>query len=218
MITLKYNKCGAMAFISHIDLLRHIVRAIRRTGFPVKFSEGFNPHMLINLGVPLPLGMNSSAEYVTINTDTAASLFLEKYNEVAPETLRATAAYDVLKNPNFAGKIVAADYSIKHKGAVAFKNEIENIINMKEYIIKYPSKKNPQGVKDIIPYLYGLKVYEDTMIFCIAAGNETLRADKLAEALAETFGFTADVSEIWKYNQYLRDKLLINADETLKNP
>ncbi len=213
MITLKYQKKGAMAFISHIDLLRHIVRIVRRTGVKVKFSEGFNPHMQINLGVPLPLGINSASEYVTINTEAQADEFLEKYNNAAPEGLKALAAYPVDKNPNLAGRVVAADYSVRHQGAAQFKAEIENIINTRGFTIPYPTKKNPNGEKDISSLLYGLKVYDDSIIFCIAAGNDTLRADRLAEALAERYGFEVDLPEIWRYNQYVREKVLLNVDE-----
>ncbi len=216
MITLKFEKRGAMAFVSHIDLLRHITRAIRRAGIDVKYSEGFSPHMQLNFGVPLPLGTNSVAEYLTVNTEEGAESFLKRYNAVSPEGLKALKCFEVGKNPNLAAKVVAADYSVKQKGAIMYKKEIENIINLREFIIEYPSKKNPSGVKDIIPSLYGLKVYEDTIIFCIAAGNDTLRADKFAEALSKRFGFECDISEIWRYNQYARDKVLINVDEYLK--
>lgn len=216
MITLKFEKQGAMSYISHIDLLKHVVRTIRRTGVDVKYSEGFNPHMLINLGVALPLGIKSSAEYVTVNTDVDVNMFFKLYNASAPEGLKAVEAYQVNKNPNLAGTVVAADYSVKHKGAEVHKKEIENIVNLKEYYINYPTKKKPDGTKDVIPCLYGLKVYSDTIIFCIAAGNETLRADKFVSALAEKFAFNVDLSEIWRYNQYIRENILVNVDDYLK--
>ncbi len=217
MITLKFEKRGAMAFVSHIDLLRHITRAIRRSGLEVKYSEGFSPHMQLNFGVPLPLGTNSTAEYLTINTEENGETFLKRYNAASPDGLKAVNVFEVAKNPNLAAKVVAADYSVIHFGAISFKKEIENIVNLKEYIIEYPSNKNSAGVKDVIPYLYGLKVFEDRMIFCIAAGNETLRADRFAAALSKKFGFECDLAGIWRYNQYVRDKLLKNVDEYLSD-
>ncbi len=215
MITLKFEKRGAMALVSHIDLLRHITRAIRRSGLEVKYSEGFSPHMQLNFGVPLPLGTNSVAEYLTINTEQDAKSFLKRYNAVSHEGLRAVCAFEVPNNPNLAAKVAAADYSVEHYGAIEFKKEIENIINLKEYIIDYPSKKAPDGVKNIIPLLYGIRVLEDKLVFCIAAGSNTLRADKLATALAKRFGFECGLHRIWRYNQYVREKLLINVDDYL---
>ncbi|MBO4535357.1 MAG: DUF2344 domain-containing protein, partial [Clostridia bacterium] len=50
MITLKYCKKDAMRFVSHIDGMRNQMRAMRRTGLDVAFSQGFNPHMLLNMG------------------------------------------------------------------------------------------------------------------------------------------------------------------------
>lgn len=47
MITLKYRKSGNAVFISHIDTLRGMVRAIRRAEINMAYSKGFNPHMLL---------------------------------------------------------------------------------------------------------------------------------------------------------------------------
>ena len=65
MITLKYRKSGNAVFISHIDTLRGMVRAIRRAEINMAYSKGFNPHMLLFFSPPLALGVNSEAEYVT---------------------------------------------------------------------------------------------------------------------------------------------------------
>lgn len=217
MITLKFCKKDELAFVSHIDLLRLIVRTVRRSGLDVKFSEGFNPHMMLNFSSPLPVGMNSSAEFVTIHTDCKATKFLEAYNKVAVKGLEGISAYDVNKNPNLAAKVVAADYSIRHKGACAFKQEIEDILNKSEYYIEYPTKKNPKGQRDAIPSLFGLKVYNDTICVCLSAGNETLRADRFFEHIARIFDIELDMASIWRYNQYVRAKLLTNVEDFLAN-
>lgn len=68
MITLKYFKKDKAVFLSHIDVLRHMNRTFRRAGIDVQFSQGFNPHMLTKLGIPLPLATYSNCEYVTVQT------------------------------------------------------------------------------------------------------------------------------------------------------
>lgn len=215
MIALKYNKCGAMAFISHIDLVRHFTWAFRRAGFEVKYSEGFNPHMQLNLGTPLPLGINSCSEYLALAVDIDADEFLTRYNAVAPKGLEGLRAFNVPKNPNVAGLTVAADYSVAHSDAGAKKQEIEKIINMGEYIIKY-IQKGEEVVKDVIPLLNGIRVENDKILLNLAAGNTTLRVDRLAHALAENFKITIGYSDIWKYEQYVRaGGVLLEMDEYL---
>ncbi len=66
MLTLKYCKAGSACFISHIDLLRHVSRILRRAGITVNYSQGFNPHALVYFSPPLGVGVSSVAEYLTI--------------------------------------------------------------------------------------------------------------------------------------------------------
>ena len=44
-----------MKFISHLDMQRFMIRMIRRSGIPVWYSEGFNPHPYITFALPLSL-------------------------------------------------------------------------------------------------------------------------------------------------------------------
>ena len=44
MIAFKYTKTDGAEYLSHLDLLRHITRTLRRSGIQVNASEGFHPH------------------------------------------------------------------------------------------------------------------------------------------------------------------------------
>ena len=39
-----FEKRGNIRYISHLDLMRTMTRAIRRSGIPLWYTEGFNPH------------------------------------------------------------------------------------------------------------------------------------------------------------------------------
>ena len=52
--------------MSHLDLMRVFARALRRTSIPVAYSEGFNPHAEMVFGLPLQVGVTSSAECLDI--------------------------------------------------------------------------------------------------------------------------------------------------------
>ncbi len=43
-IIYEFGKKGRLRFISHLDLQRFMMRALRRTDLPVAYSHGFNPH------------------------------------------------------------------------------------------------------------------------------------------------------------------------------
>ena len=62
-IRIKFAKTGCMKFIGHLDIMRFFQKAIRRSGLPIAFSEGFSPHMIMSFAAPLGVGVTSSGEY-----------------------------------------------------------------------------------------------------------------------------------------------------------
>ena len=216
ILVLKYYKRDSMIYVSHIDLLRHFTRAFRRAGFPIDFTSGFNPHMQINLGTPLPIGINSSSEYLTVSADVPKEEFLARYNAVAPKGLTGIRVFAPKSNPNIAGRTVAADYSVKVTGTEGKKKQIEGVIN--ELSLEMPvTKKGETTMKDVAPLLNAIRLYPDSLNLCLAAGNTTLRPDKFALFLAEKYGFEAKVTDLWKFEQYVRgaNGSLLEMDEYL---
>jgi radical SAM-linked protein len=59
---IKYTKTGSLRFISHLDVMRALTRALRRAEILVAYSKGFNPRPKISMGPPLPLGYESRCE------------------------------------------------------------------------------------------------------------------------------------------------------------
>lgn len=57
-----FTKKGTMKYISHLDLMRLLTRAMRRADLPLKMSEGFSPHPKLSLKRALKLGLESEHE------------------------------------------------------------------------------------------------------------------------------------------------------------
>ena len=55
-----------MKYISHLDLMRLFMRAMRRAGLPIKITEGFNPHPKLSIKRALKLGIESDNEEASI--------------------------------------------------------------------------------------------------------------------------------------------------------
>lgn len=68
-IKIKYRKGEEIKYLSHRDLMRTFIRAIRRAKLPVAYSQGFNPHMKISWGQARKVGQSSPAEYAEINLE-----------------------------------------------------------------------------------------------------------------------------------------------------
>jgi hypothetical protein len=66
-----FAKHGKVRFTSHRDVARMWERAIRRTGLPVAYSQGFSPRPRLHFGLALPTGHESRAEYLDVDLDLA---------------------------------------------------------------------------------------------------------------------------------------------------
>ena len=65
-LRLKYSQTGRIVWASHLDVMRTLQRGLNRAGVPIKYSEGFNPHALISIVMPLPVGQASHCQLVDI--------------------------------------------------------------------------------------------------------------------------------------------------------
>lgn len=61
-----FAKQGPMRYISHLDLMRLLTRAMRRANLPLKITEGFNPHPKLSIKRALKLGLESESEEASI--------------------------------------------------------------------------------------------------------------------------------------------------------
>jgi len=55
-----------MKYIGHLDLMRLLMRAMRRAGLPLKMSEGFSPRPKLSFKRALKFGLESEQEEASI--------------------------------------------------------------------------------------------------------------------------------------------------------
>jgi radical SAM family uncharacterized protein/radical SAM-linked protein len=83
----RLTKIGPARFLGHLDFSQGIIRAFRRAGIPLVFSQGFHPLPKIAFGPPLPLGYESWAEYLDFQVwgEFQPGKALLRLNEVLPQ-------------------------------------------------------------------------------------------------------------------------------------
>ena len=67
-----FGKEGRLRFLGQLDLGRTLDRALRLSGLPARFSEGFNPHLRLSFPCASPTGMASRCELVEIQVAAPA--------------------------------------------------------------------------------------------------------------------------------------------------
>jgi hypothetical protein len=61
-ILFRFAKGEPVRFVGHLDLMRVVERAMRRSGFPIAYSQGFNPRPRMSFASALTLGATSEWE------------------------------------------------------------------------------------------------------------------------------------------------------------
>lgn len=175
-VRIKFSKGNEIKYISHLDLLRTWSRILRRSGLPIKYSQGFNPHLQLSFAMPLSVGVTSESEYMDIEFDTEVAFkeVITKINENAPSGL----VVQIAGEPLIAfSSISKAKYrvNISFVKECNFSDEFKKMMSLNEVIV---AKKSKKGIKDIniIPdiYSYDINGEKDTyeLNFELAAGSE----------------------------------------------
>ena len=88
----EFEKIGRMAWFSHLDLQSTMQRALRRANLPVRYSQGYNPHVNLSFAAALPVGCQSVAEILDVELEEGAEVapehFVDALNQALPLGLK----------------------------------------------------------------------------------------------------------------------------------
>lgn len=151
-------------FISHLDLMRSIERALRRTGLPVAYSEGFNPHPKIAFASALPLGATSVAEYVDVvfSAPVLPRQLEAALSEQLPLGLRIVEAREVpLHGPALMAELCDSFWQVTFPappgGRQQVADAIERLRSLGVYIAVHSGKHGERAI-DLLPLIDQLDI------------------------------------------------------------
>ncbi len=115
MIRIAFEKNSTAIYMSHLDLMRCMTRALSRAEIPVKYTEGFNPHPYLVFAAPLALGIAGEREYfeIKITEEMPFDEIKQRLNETLPQGLKIL---DVFEAENDFNEIESADYRVFVEG------------------------------------------------------------------------------------------------------
>ena len=89
---MQFQKGDIVRHLGLLDLQRTMQRALRRSGLPIAYSKGFNPHMVMSFASALSSGIPGDAELLDVSlcADTTEEECLEAMNRVLPPALKAS--------------------------------------------------------------------------------------------------------------------------------
>ncbi|MBM3138684.1 MAG: DUF2344 domain-containing protein [Chloroflexi bacterium] len=71
-LRITFSAVGPLKYVAHLDMMRTWERAIRRSGLPLAYTQGFSPHARIALASPLPVGVVGLRELMDVWLDPPA--------------------------------------------------------------------------------------------------------------------------------------------------
>lgn len=162
-----FSKQGRVKYVSHLDIMRCMTRAVRRADIPLWYTEGFNPHPYLNFLQPMPLGVEGLNEPldIRIEGDISNDKIMENLNNVLPVGIKVTrvtepymksndlafAEYEIYfeKEDDLTEKLASAMESgeliCEKMGKVNGRKRIKEV-NVSENIKKYSISENDDAV------------------------------------------------------------------------
>ena len=202
-LRLRFSKLGRIKFISHLDLMATMRRALLRAGIALKYSEGFNPHPYISAALPLSVGHESLCELMDIGlaepitTDGLPAIItavlpegLEILEAYAPERKFSDVAWIEISGALYYDKRMPQDAEVR----------LSERFSEKSIIV---SKKTKRGIADldIAPLIRDIEFSCDGTIIeghnviqlnaKISAQNPTTNPDNLMSALDGQYSYLA---------------------------
>lgn len=144
-VRVRFTRGEGVKFISHLDLMKVFERAIRRSGLPIAYSQGFNPHPQMVFGLPLAVGMTSEGEYADfdLEEETDSQIFMDRLNASLPEAIRVTAAAVKNTKENIMASIGGADYKLE-----IYFNEELSLMEVRERIDRLLEQESIKVMKE----------------------------------------------------------------------
>ena len=161
-----FEKSLRLRHIGHLDIQRAMQRALRRSGLPVKYSQGFNPHILVTFASALSTGAVGLKELmdVTLEADVTEEVFLAAMNRALPPEMQIISckAMDD-KHPALMAMVCAASYDIQLMDAEATGKCAAAVEGFLAQETIPAMRKTKSGVKecDIKPLVFDLAVEGD---------------------------------------------------------
>ena len=151
-LRMQITKDRDIRFISHLEYVRTIERAIRRAKLPAAYSEGFNPHLKFSLASALGVGVVSYTEFVEIELaePMEVEVAAKSLDKALPRGIRVLAADAVANNTAaLMAEAAGASYVVTLPYDKDMSEAVANYNDALELLFKKAAPKRKEKFKEI---------------------------------------------------------------------
>lgn len=190
-LRLLFIKEAQASYISHLDLMRTFQRVFPRAGLSLRHSNGFHPHPIISIVLPLPVGQESDCELLDFETveDSDGVGVAEALNTGMPAGIRVLDCYPA-ERPVKALSFIRADMELDYDNGVP-ENAVEKISGFfarEEVLVEKRTKHKDLTEINIRPMIESLTFTEGENKLCakvtVMAQNPGLNPAFIGAAIA----------------------------------
>jgi len=190
-LRLRFAKRGRAVYISHLDLMRTLQRVFLRAGLPLKYSEGFNPHPVVSILLPLSVGMQSECELMDFQLleDFDLAALPARLTAAMPEGLEALEVYPAQRRSTELKWLrVAGRFSCDARGGQEMRDGLQAFF-AQERIVMLKKTKRGEAETDIAPAVrsIGFTAGDGCVLLeaVVSAQEPTLNPEHLVSALRQ---------------------------------
>lgn len=191
-LRLLFTKEAQASYISHLDTMRTFQRVFPRAGLSLRHSNGFHPHPIISILLPLPVGQASDCEILSFETveESDGKGVAEALNTGLPLGLRVRECYEETR-PARDFAFLSAAVTLEYDDGVpsGCVNALESLFAQEEIMVEKRTKHKEMTQINIKPLLREITISQtgEEGVLCqavVAAQNPGLNPSLLAQAIS----------------------------------
>jgi radical SAM-linked protein len=180
-----------MKFLGHLELMKLFERVFRRHKYPLKFSEGFNPHPKMTFASPLSVGYATKGDLMEVIL--TEMMPIETVLQTAfPEGIQIIEAKYVDSKTALMAGIDSSEYLLNVELKVAISDlaeQFEHFLTQETILYEKKNKRGQVRSVDAKPQIYSAKlIFEEDGEFTIRCLLKTSSQGNLnPEVFVKTF-------------------------------
>lgn len=160
-VRLRVGRTGDTRFLGHLEFMHAWMRALRRAGVGLSWSQGFHPHPRMQFSGALPLGEESLGEYldVTLARREEPAAIVARLRASVPAGFEVLGGAEVpLHGPSLMSEVVGAEYVLHAPvGRDDLADRVGRVLASERIVVARKSKSGPIEV-DIRPLVLALAI------------------------------------------------------------
>ena len=152
------------SYISHLDVMRTFQRVFPRAGLSIKHSNGFHPHPILSIVLPLPVGQSRECEildFESVENSTGEGV-AEALNTGMPAGLRVLDCY-AASRPVREMALLRARLEMEYDNGVSEDacERIRALFTQEEVYVEKRTKHKGMTELNIVPLIHSLTLTEE---------------------------------------------------------